>query len=335
MWSTLAPFNACKTPLLAPALALLAVVASPISCCVYAQGDQAEPPPIAAQRSPQEIATQILHLALHEAVWGVPAYCSVRQQIHLNGHQINGFGKFVRAGRGGGKLKLSMQFPAGNSMNTLLQVSDGQRLHTIEDISGTRKRTIVDLDKVRKPLIISNQSLYDPVIAMYLAIGGQAESLRKLCQQYEWTDVTVVNYADEEAWLLSGELAKTPPAIRAMATTDQALHSPNQSGLLPTKAEVIIRKSSPDADLPYWLFEVRQTRSTSDPSPVGFPAQLKLVTEWAEPALIQPSELQNEFFEATSGNDPFYEETEIYLPPASTMASRPSPPLQETRANVR
>ena len=150
---------------------------------------QVLPTPIPATAPPQEIGVNILHQSLHEAVWGQPIACDVRQTIEVYDRKMTGFGKYVRGGRGSGKIRMSLQLPAGDQMNSLLQVSDGELLYSMETIGGISKRTRVDLAKVRERLTITTEWLNDPVTAMYLAIGGQAELLRKLCKQYHWNNV--------------------------------------------------------------------------------------------------------------------------------------------------
>lgn len=322
MWSTLTRGNAGKVRLLATLLGLW------LGCSgqhLLAQSEPSTPKvpaPIPSQRSPADFAMRVMHLALHEAVWGQPAFCTVRQQIEVYKHNISGFGKFVRMGKGSGKLKLSLQFPAGDSMNSLLQISDGQRLHTIEDIGGIRRRTIVDLDKVRQRLIINNTSILDPTVSMYLAIGGQAEAIRKLCQQYEWNEIRQGQHESVDVWMLGGQLASVPPQVRAHAPTDSALQSPNQSGLLPTKVRVIVGKATEGAVFPYWLYQVEQFRSEEEVTQLNHRSNLHLITEWAGPQPLTQS-VGPEFFEATSNNEPFYEETEQYLPPPLNIAQVP------------
>lgn len=315
MWSRFTPSNACNQRMLAWACTLLlTVVFAPETAL-----PQPSQTPIPARQTPNEIGSEILHRCLHEAVWGPSTVCTVRQSIHLFGKQLNGFGKAARAGEGSGKLKYSLQLPAGNSMNSLLQISDGQLLHTIEDIGGVRKRTIVDLDKIRKRLIIDNNSVYDPVVAMYLAVGGQAEKIRKLCQLYQWSDVRSGVHDGKEVWILTGEIAAVPQAVRAVAATDQALSNPNQSGILPTQVRLLVSKA--DAEIPYWLYQVEERRSKSEVSPANKRADLYLVTEWVEPFR---EKIDPRHFEPLSNNDPFSEETEDYLPPQPNFARLPA-----------
>ena len=312
MWTILQPSLASIRSL--PALLVLALL---VLSKASAVGQEAASTSV---RTPQEIATQILHLALHESVWGPAAFCSVRQSIELDQQRVSGFGKFVRAGEGSGKLKLSVQMPAGDVMNTVLQVSDGQRLHTVEDIGGKRRRSIVDLDKIRRRLIINNQSLHDPRIAMYLAIGGQAESLRRLSQRYEFFHIRSGTVGETPVWILTGRLAKTPPLIRAEALSDATLFSPNQSALLPTEVQVSIGKAEEGGSFPYWLYAVRQERSPEAVSDSNHRSRMLLVTEWSDPKpLVEIPE--RDFFYLASNNDPIEDETKAYLPPAVNLAS--------------
>ena len=331
MWSRLKRRYASKAALQALAFsAFLALTHGLLAQTPEAKASDSNGKTLPSAQSPNEMASIILHWALHEAVWGPPAACNVRQQIEIFGHRLNGFGKYVRGGQGSGKLKLILQFPAGDSMNSLFQVSDGQRFHSVEDIGGKRKRTVVDLDKIRKRLgFLTNDSLNDPVIAMYLAIGGQAEAIRKICQQYEWYDVHIGKRENREVWILSGKLSKQPPAIRAVAKTDQALFA--VTGLTPTDIRVVIAKTkNSEEDLPFWLYRVEQRR-TEQNSDSG----LQLVTEWVQPTRPPESALGAEFFQAQPNNEPIFEETEDYLPPPMNIAKTNLPYPQASQPVTR
>ncbi len=277
--------------------------------------------PIPASRTPQEIALQILFKSLHEAVWGQPVLSDVRQTIQLHGHQMTAFGKFVRGGRGEGKLRMSLQIPAGDQMNSLLQVSDGDLLVTQELIGSISQRSRVDLEKVRERLVFTSDSPNDPVIAMYLAIGGQAEVLRKLCQQYRWVKVEEGMLASEPVWWLTGVLAVEPPLVRALSEVDNGLFSPNQSALLPTDAIVAIGRR--EASIPFWLFQIEQFRSSDEVTDLRHRAQLSVATEWASPTRLSPAQLTEDLFESKLANEYFAEETKLYLPPARVTALAP------------
>ncbi|MFO0939462.1 MAG: hypothetical protein U0930_01715 [Pirellulales bacterium] len=145
-------------------------------------GTQSPPPaqPIPAIPAPRDIGMRILHRTLLESVWGPPTMCEVRQSIQIVDKKRSTFGKYVRSGKGLGRMRMTLQVPAADQMNSLLQVSDGELLTTFESIGTHSMMTQIDLGKVRERLTITNETLQDPVVAMYLAIGGQAEVLKDL-----------------------------------------------------------------------------------------------------------------------------------------------------------
>ncbi|MEM7475766.1 MAG: hypothetical protein AAF483_12305 [Planctomycetota bacterium] len=279
---------------------------------VQATASVPAPPPA----SSEQLATQIMHQALLQSVWGPPAWCQVKQQLQTHGQRFTGFGKYVRAGEGSGKLNLSIQLSTDSGQNTLLQVADGQRLQTIQALGNERKRSVVDLDEVHDDLkarfSINNR---DPQIALYLAIGGQAESIRKLCQQYQWYRVREGKYGGQAVWILNGRLNQNAPAVRALAMVDQKLFSQNLSGLLPTEAQVAVGKADSKSGLPYWLYQVEHRRSASELSALNSATELLLVTQWSNPQVLESEKLTANHFQVTSTNDPWIEETDLYLPP--------------------
>jgi len=325
MWSKLPVSKASKCRFSHPHAASRSTFVVVVFLLVASSHAIAQEPitPIAPTRSPHEISQQILYLALHDAVWGQPTLCDVRQSIHLRGQQMTGFGKYVRGGQGTGKMRLSLQLPAGDQMNSLLQISDGELLVTQESIGSVSKRSRVDLGKIRERLDINTDSWHDPVIAMYLAIGGQAEALRKLCQQYEWVKVEEGTLGNEPVWWLTGKLASQPPAIRALSEVDVNLFIPNQSALLPTDAIVAIGQR--DASMPFWLFQVEQFRSQDQVTQLGYQAQLSVATEWANPTRLTVPQLSADLFESELANEHFVEETKSYLPPTPAIAQSPPP----------
>ncbi|MFK7735274.1 MAG: hypothetical protein AB8B50_04550 [Pirellulaceae bacterium] len=327
------PSNRSITVLLA--IAILAACCLNVSVGTPPQSTPQAPPgqanlqtslePISSEITPREMAMRILHAALIQSVWGQPAWCRVRQRIEVYEQHVSSTGSFVRGGRGSGKLNLSLQFPAGDSMNSVVQICDGQRLQTIEDMAGERRKTIVDLVKVQERLrmshVINSESPKDPIIAMYLAIGGQAESLRKLCQQYEWHSVREHTYAGKPVWLLQGRVGSVPPAVRALAKTDVQLLAAAKSSLLPTSVRVAIGKGRAGDPLPYWLYQVEHRRADSEDS-TG--TNMRLITEWDSPKPIT-DEVDQKLFEAGTSNDYFEEETSLYLPPLPSFADKATP----------
>ncbi len=283
-------------------------------------------PPIPVARSQEEVATVILQQAIIQSVWGPPAHCVVRQSVHVFGKELTGVGEYVRGGQGSGKLKFNLRMPAGDQLNTLLQVSDGQRLLSIEAIGERQRRSEVDLGKVRPRLILTSQSLRDPIIAMYLAIGGQAETLRKVYQQYHWETVREGKLGETDVWWLGGRIPPSPRSVRSQAQVDNQLFAENNSGLLPTSIEIAIGKS--DTGLPFWLYQVEQGRTSAERSPIDRGVKLRIVTEWASPTPLENSQLEQALFEPPSSNEPLFDETERYLPPPAAVASVPAATTQ-------
>ncbi len=280
---------------------------------------------IPAEHTPQEISARILQRSILQSVWGPPAYCVVRQSMSMFSMQLHGVGDYVRGGEGSGRLKYNLRMPAGDQLNTLLQVSDGQRLLSIESIGDVSRRTEVDLGKIRPRLMLTSDSLRDPVVAMYLAIGGQAELLRKIYQQYEWVSVRDGKLGDVEVWWLSGIFPSQPVPIRSVAAIDNMLFAENNSGLLPTHIEIAIGKA--DARLPYWLYQVAQSRVSSELSPLALSTELRIVTEWATPTLLAQEQLPPSIFELPSSSEQLFDETDKYLPPLPAMADNSVPDI--------
>lgn len=265
----------------------------------------------------QAIATQILHRSLLESVWGKPTVCDLRQSIRMFGKTRSSFGKFVRAGQGSGRLRLSMQVPAGEQMNSLMQVSDGELLSTTVSVGQHSMRTQVDLGKVRERLPLTAQSLQDPVVAMYLAVGGQAELMRTLCQQFMWTQVTEGLLGQQKVWWLTGQIADKPPPLHAKALVDQRSFEAT-SPLRPNRATIAIGHT--DSPMPFWMYQAEQWNE----QPSGGGPQLHVVTQWDAPILLTADQLVSDMFRLDStDNQPFQEETKLYLPPVPKEIARP------------
>ena len=137
------------------------------------------PSPIPATPSAQETGSLLIHNALRQAVWGPARSCKIRQRTTLLDKQLISYGSYMHAGQGSGQLKMHVRLATEKRINTLLQVSDGRVMYSTQHIGNTVQRSRVDLYRIREYLgPISTASLEDPIIAMYLAVGGQAELLR-------------------------------------------------------------------------------------------------------------------------------------------------------------
>ncbi len=251
-------------------LASPATVQNTATSSLATQGIEVEPPAL----SPTEEARIILERALLSAVWGPPAYCMIHQEINALGRTLHGQGKYARGDNGQGQMKLELQIVAGDRLNLIRQVSDGRRLHTRETFDTVTQERRVDLTEVRKYLVrfSPEQDCKDPLVALHLAIGGQNEKLRALCQQYNWISVQPGTFAqpgqagDVDVWWLKGERVgwgthKGFGILHGTAEIDMQLHLANGAGLAPERVRVAIGRKAP---LQYWLYHVEETKGASE-----------------------------------------------------------------------
>jgi len=268
------------------------------------------PPMIPATPAANETGTLLVHNALRQAVWGPPMTGKIRQRTTLFDKQLVSYGSYAHAGQGTGQLKMHVRLATEKRINTLLEVSDGRVMYSTQHIGETVQRSRVDLNRIREYLgPITTASLEDPVIAMYLAVGGQAELLRKLAQQYRWTHVQAGQLGNVEVWLLTGELATEPPPLRASAEIDQLLFHPSNSNLLPTKVQIALGKGDP---FPLWLYQVGQAREICLDGTKSN-TRLSMFLEFTEPALLKNA--SPELFQSDTSEETIVEETRRYLPP--------------------
>jgi hypothetical protein len=300
------------------------VMAQPIQ-----QGSSSEqiPQPVAVPAnltardlSARDIATQILHRTLLESVWGEPAHCTIRQSIQMFDKKRSSFGNYVRSGKGLGKLRLTLQVPAGDQMNSVLQISDGELLTTYESIGSQSMMTQIDLGKVHERLVINKETLQDPVIAMYLAIGGQAEELRRICQKYEWSKVTEGQLGDQKVWWIRGNVTAQPPQKHAKALVDVRLFEQPYDTEIPPNIKLAIGHT--DSVFPFWLYQVEKW---NDGDSQGR-NKLYVLTEWDNPARLLPGQVTPDLFRLSADQslNEIREETKLYLPPPPVnVATRP------------
>lgn len=283
--------------------------------------------PIPAHPTAREVGTQILKQALLESVWGQPTMCEVRQMIQHGDKKRSGFGKYVRGGKGNLELRMSLQIPAGNQMNSLLQVSDGQLLTTLVSIGDQSSMSQVDLVKVREPLTITRETLQDPVVAMYLALGGQAELLRTYCQKYDWVKVTEGALGDHKVWFLRGVAIPQPLGPVARSTIDKQLFDSNIASKIPPNVRLAI--GTTDSPNPFWLFQV-ETWSEEDDRGQG---KSYVFTEWDSPVRLNPQQITSTLFKLPA--DPSIaevrDETPLYIPPTTVHSASSTNPQAKSR----
>lgn len=281
---------------------------------------QPSPQPIMANPAPREVGQRIVHKTLHEAVWGLPMMCEVRQSIQIADKKRSSFGKYVRSGKGLGKMRMTLQVPAADQMNSLFQVSDGDLLTTFESIGNHSMMSQIDLLKVQERLRITPETYKDPVIAMYLAIGGQAEVLRKVCQKYDWTKVTDGQLGDQKVWWIRGIASAEPVGPVAKALVDVRLFEKTDANVFWPNVKLAIGQV--DSKAPFWLYQV-ETWSDGDADGKG---KAYVMTEWDSPIQLKPQQLTPDLFQSSRDQSisEVRDETKIYLPPASSnMAVQP------------
>lgn len=285
--------------------------------------------PIPAIPAPRDIGMRILHRTLLESVWGPPTMCDVRQSIQIVDKKRSSFGKYVRSGKGLGRMRMTLQVPAADQMNSLLQVSDGELLTTFESIGTHAMMTQIDLGKVRERLSITNETLQDPVVAMYLAIGGQAEVLRKICQKYDWTKVTEAQLGDQKVWWIRGISTADPVGPVAKATVDIRLF--DQVAPMAIWPNVKLAIGHVDSKHPFWLYQL-ETWSDGDADGRG---KAYVMTEWDAPVQLKPQQLTQDLFQLSTDKSvsEVRDETKLYLPPTSNNVA--TQPMQDSRRILR
>lgn len=260
---------------------------------------------------PREISVQILHRALLESVWGEPTHCAVRQSIQIFDKKCSSFGNYVRGGKGLGSLRLTLQVAAGDQMNSVFQISDGDLLTTYESIGNHAMMMQIDLGKVRERLIVTKDNFQDPIIAMYLAIGGQAEELRRICQKYDWTKITEGQLGDQKVWWIRGQSMAQPLHPQAKALVDTRLFEQPYDAQIPPNIKLAI--GHVESSFPFWLYQVEKW---NDGDELG-QNKSYVLTEWDAPARLLPEQLTPDLFRLSPDHSmqEIREETKLYLPP--------------------
>ena len=258
-------------------------------------------------------ANIILQNALLKAVWGPPVHCKIHQEITAAGQTIRGTGIYARGGLG--EMKLVLQAVAGNSQNRLEQVSDGRRLRAVLRINGEEEGYHVDLTRIHKYLGGFTQEDFDkPEVALHLAIGGQNEKLRGLCQMYEWTSVKATVAQPPESsveipvWELTG-VGNFKGVLKGTAPIDAGLPYIDGAKVAPDAVKIVVGRGG---SLPFWLYSVEETRST--PSELAG-KKLVMRIDYYDPVIAKmpPGTFSAEDFAASAGTDA--DETAKYQPP--------------------
>ncbi|MCC6508050.1 MAG: hypothetical protein IT423_03020 [Pirellulaceae bacterium] len=283
----------------------------------------------AAQRhlSQADQAAIILKSALLSGVWGPPAHCAIRKEIEILGRTIRGTGKYARGSVG--EMKLALKVVAGNHQNSLDQVSDGRTLRVLYRLDGKEDGSHIDLVRVSEYLgRFTEQDRTDPLVALHLAIGGQNEKLRALCQQYKWTSVTGGKYTQPghtettDVWWLEGHRSFDEPVLRGTAKIDAMLASADSAQLAPNLVSLAIGRGGP---MPFWLYHVKETRQVKEKTVGSHEFVVKM--DYYDPTLAEmpPGMFNAEDYASSAGTD--VDETPKYTPPnrdpSAYTAARP------------
>lgn len=283
------------------------------------------PVPIAAvdPNGQEEQANRVMRSALLSAVWGPPVRCLVSQEIHLFDRRLFGAGEYARGNSGVGEMKLVLKIAAGDHLNCLKQISDGRTLRVLQTIDDKVEGSHVDLVRVREYLSgFNEQDRSDPLVALHLAIGGQNEKLRALCQQYKWLSIKPGKFSQPgrmgeiDVWWLHGERNCEAAAIRGTAKIDAMMAAADDAGMAPDHATVAIGRASP---LQFWLYHVEEVRHPKIGQPVpGYALTAKM--DYYQPVICEmpPNMFDAEDYASSAGTD--VDETQKYQPPPRSSA---------------
>lgn len=263
----------------------------------------------------------VIRRAIWQAVWGEPVSARVRQRIAMYGRELVGVGSYHHAGEGSAKVKWQMRLAAGDAVTNFLQISDGRLLWTSQQVNETIELSRLDLGRIREQIGPVRQSdLSNPLLAMELAIGGQAELLRNVYHRYRWDSAVPTKIDQYPVWILSGEIRQTAPIPAARAPIDQAMLQPSVSGLLPQRVRLAIGRTE---QFPFFPHRIEYFRQRVEKSQVTW--EMVNSVEFFE--VSKPKELGAEIFQ--------YEVRDsVELIQDDTVKYLPSSPLHLTRQPV-
>lgn len=260
----------------------------------------------------------VVRRAIWQAVWGEPVASRVRQRISMFGKELVGVGSYCHAGKGSNKLKWQMRFAAADAVTNYLQISDGRLLWTSQQVDEKIDVNRVDLDPIRERIgAVRESDLSNPLLAMELAVGGQAELLRSLYHRYDWESAVPTKLDQQPVWLLTGEIRQQPPIPSARAPIDQAMQTASQTGLLPQRVRLALGRTEQFAFFPYRIeyFKRKETDGAATWEQIT-------VIEFFE--VSSPDSLEPELFqyEVRDTVEAIQDETSQYLPASPLHLTR-------------
>lgn len=260
----------------------------------------------------------VVRRAIWQAVWGEPVASRVRQKISMFGKELVGVGSYCHAGKGSSKLKWQMRFAAADAVTNYLQISDGRLLWTSQQVEEKIEVNRVDLDPIRERIgSVRESDLSNPLLAMELAVGGQAELLRNLYHRYDWESAVPTKLDQQPVWLLTGEIRQQPPIPSARAPIDQAMQSASQTGLLPQRVRLALGRTEQFPFFPHRIEYFK--RKETDGNAIW---ELITVIEFFE--VSAPSSMEPELFqyEVRDTVEAIQDETSKYLPASPLHLTR-------------
>lgn len=260
----------------------------------------------------------VVRRAIWQAVWGDAVASRVRQRISMHGKELVGVGSYCHAGKGSSKLKWQMRFAAAAAVTNYLQISDGRLLWTSQQVEEKIQVHRVDLDPIRERIgSVRESDLSNPLLAMELAVGGQAELLRNLYHRYDWDSAVPTKLDQQPVWLLTGEIRQQPPIPAARAPIDQAMQAASQTGLLPQRVRLALGRTDNFPFFPHRIeyFQRRETDGNAT-------WELVTVIEFFE--VSAPGSLERELFqyEVRDTVEAIQDETSKYLPASPLHLTR-------------
>lgn len=254
---------------------------------------------------------QLVLQAVERAVWGPSLSCRVKQSSVWNEHEVTAEGMYWQSGGGAGQLKLQLLLDANGTKSDFLQVSDGRLVWSHLGRAEPPRRVYLDRIReslggwVRKPGI-------QPEAALYLAVGGQAETLRCLYQRYRWFKVFAgTDEQGREVWQLVGTIRSEPPNPSAQTKIDGILSSSSPPPQVPTDVRLTLGRDEKRFLFPYKIDYYRRLKVEG-----GMPGKLVRVSTVEHDEVVSPIETAPDFYDyrVNDDADQIQDETIDYMP---------------------
>lgn len=254
---------------------------------------------------------QLVLRAVHQAVFGPPIACKVRQESRAFNQQVAVSGEYKASGGGTGQFRYNARVSSGETTVDTIQVSDGRLMYTQVGIDEPPRRVIID--QVRQSLGGAlNHANDHPDVSMHLAIGGHPELLRNLYHRYLWYKVKGGNLGGVDVWQLVGKLRTERPKVSGTSELDtKSLEPPPPESKLPEIVRLTLGRSTSMAYFPYMVEYYRRTATPDDP-----PEKLELVSKlWHPDATTSVTLSEKDFvYRVQESVGRIDDETSLYMP---------------------